>query len=805
MMILSELPTQALAESIKENPDVGPAITGNLAMASTSDTPLYMLGDVNGNGIVDPNDATLIARYCADLDQLTEIQKLAADVNGNGVIDPNDATLIARYCTGLEDLPLPVPTGLICTSVTDRSVTLAWNHVAKVIAYEVLYNDVVLSATSGAITISGLEVDTEYSFTVRAVNEKSAGKLSPPLIVKTLQTSSSDNAEYTFDIVNDEEYTLAMTAKSVSSFDTTVFVVTYDSTQLSLVDFAAQTKEIDIRLGKIDGTDLEILSIDDGTVEFITSKSLPDGKAWSGPLTFLKFKALGDGKATIEFNKKTTELSEIQNSNIKELTESVMLDDDSSDTGITMLEKTDDETPIEDNEIISGNVTKDENDNSLNEPPNPEDVRNYSDDNDTFTEEVQENVFDDETEPYVDLSLASAALATDDILEIDVEYPSAAYVYCQGSNEIINLNTGSLTYEENIIKLPGRNGLDLDITVQYNSSTIDVGSIGTMPHLQLARGWTIKKDRINGMRLELANGSSYTMRSNGKTNGFYEYRLENYTLDDMTLKEATTSDKTAFRGSAYVLSFKDGKKEYFDSGGRLIVEADKNNNSIKYVYSGPDNSRLKTEITDSVGNVITMEHGREPGEINRYRTVFTLPDGKNIIYHEDGPRDSYPNQITKKENQLGEITRYYYTQKSSSYFNSIARCVHNDYITPYTNTQVVQDGTGSSEMLFLGAIWYPTGLRTNYTYHTKIGSYGDVGLVMYNVISSRYETIGNTVYNKETYTYSNNNYTGYPLTKKNTKQYFYADAKYKATSSSHYRYYDYNWRFRSDKSICTIK
>ena len=59
------------------------------------------VGDVNGDGVISANDATLIMRYVAKL--ISEINESVADVNGDGVISANDATLIKRYVAKLID------------------------------------------------------------------------------------------------------------------------------------------------------------------------------------------------------------------------------------------------------------------------------------------------------------------------------------------------------------------------------------------------------------------------------------------------------------------------------------------------------------------------------------------------------------------------------------------------------------------------------------------------------------------------------------------------------------------------------
>ena len=59
--------------------------------------PTYTLGDVDGDGKVDINDATLVQKIAAEMIVPTEIQKKAADVNRDGSVDINDATLIQKF------------------------------------------------------------------------------------------------------------------------------------------------------------------------------------------------------------------------------------------------------------------------------------------------------------------------------------------------------------------------------------------------------------------------------------------------------------------------------------------------------------------------------------------------------------------------------------------------------------------------------------------------------------------------------------------------------------------------------------
>lgn len=66
-----------------------------------------LLGDVNGNGMLQINDATAIVNYNAGINNDPELSDTssdtfkAADVNGNGMLQINDATAIVNYNAGL--------------------------------------------------------------------------------------------------------------------------------------------------------------------------------------------------------------------------------------------------------------------------------------------------------------------------------------------------------------------------------------------------------------------------------------------------------------------------------------------------------------------------------------------------------------------------------------------------------------------------------------------------------------------------------------------------------------------------------
>jgi hypothetical protein len=65
------------------------------------------IGDVNLDGSISIDDSTLIQNYIAEIEELTDDQKLRADVNNNGEVDINDALFIGQFVYGTRET-LPV-------------------------------------------------------------------------------------------------------------------------------------------------------------------------------------------------------------------------------------------------------------------------------------------------------------------------------------------------------------------------------------------------------------------------------------------------------------------------------------------------------------------------------------------------------------------------------------------------------------------------------------------------------------------------------------------------------------------------
>lgn len=61
----------------------------------------YILGDIDGNKIIDASDALMVLKHAAKLISLDENQLLSADTDGNGTINATDALTILKYASKL--------------------------------------------------------------------------------------------------------------------------------------------------------------------------------------------------------------------------------------------------------------------------------------------------------------------------------------------------------------------------------------------------------------------------------------------------------------------------------------------------------------------------------------------------------------------------------------------------------------------------------------------------------------------------------------------------------------------------------
>ena len=243
---------------------------------------------------------------------------------------------------------------------------------------------------------------------------------------------------------------------------------------------------------------------------------------------------------------------------------------------------------------------------------------------------------------------------------------SAAY-YNNNKQEVeVDERTGQVTLRQTDYSLPGRNGLDLELTRIYRSGQASYYNIYTKRDNTAWINYvesdpskvdflSIYEKRYNigvGMRfsfptielkggylyLHSESGAVYTL--NSKASGYY---VVGHNLEDIQVMRSTeysTGGKTSY----FVLIEKDGKKTYFDNNGYVLGIVNRYGDQIQFEYDTyelPIGSRqLIKKITDTVGRVVSFDYHWDSsynvpasGDLqHKFDTTVTLPDGNMLVY-----------------------------------------------------------------------------------------------------------------------------------------------------------------------------
>ena len=97
------------------------------AVSATAQAVEFVLGDVNGDGIVSISDVTAIQRHLAQLEQIPEEKLNAAMVNDGKTLTISDATTIQRKLAEMIDrFPVEEQTDEMKMFINSTSVTVEW-------------------------------------------------------------------------------------------------------------------------------------------------------------------------------------------------------------------------------------------------------------------------------------------------------------------------------------------------------------------------------------------------------------------------------------------------------------------------------------------------------------------------------------------------------------------------------------------------------------------------------------------------------------------------------------------------------
>lgn len=279
--------------------------------------------------------------------------------------------------------------------------------------------------------------------------------------------------------------------------------------------------------------------------------------------------------------------------------------------------------------------------------------------------------------------------------------------------ESIDPVTGSLTWKTNNIHLPGRDGLDLDIGVMYQSNYAfsymryynNSGDLKKYNYLtsryDLGQGWSFQFPSVQHadggyMYYHTGDGTIYRVDfSSTGTSDSYTHLIGYQGKDIQFIKEtgagAFSNGQTT---SQYYLEYTSKKREYFAADGRLLGIVDRYGNTITFshkdrtTYDGKVNKMISS-ITDTIGRKVVFEYETTlqndtgaifPGE----KIIVTVQDlagayVQSVSYDKrryslslNGEPDGYAPYLKYITNQNGEESQdFLYESKSGrfSYFS----------------------------------------------------------------------------------------------------------------------------------------
>lgn len=398
----------------------------------------------------------------------------------------------------------------------------------------------------------------------------------------------------------------------------------------------------------------------------------------------------------------------------------------------------------------------------------------------------------------------------------------------QKTSETIDPATGALTWKFNALSYPGRDGLDMDLGLMYQSSQaksflsakglyLVLNSVrgyeyqNTASYMwqtsnylvdryHLGNGWSFQfpsvQNEEGSMYYHDGQGASYQIKFDQKTGLAVDTnivdppnKLTKFMKDNGSFSNGQTS-------SAFYMQYPDKKREYFNSNGYIIGVVDRYNNKLTYEYGETPNRYI--QITDTVGRKLKIVY--ENAGVEGTITVYSItPDGQqqaeivmknqaqSIAYKDRGTYGTEKKDAIRDVNPVLQNISYVHDNASgqreylwSTTFNYDPRIDEFSYAEKQYNTK-----SGFNAYFLLNEINYPRS-QTYYTYEEKTRNLGPEGMIQDFIVNHRSDEHNKkdgsrktNLVNQVEYTYSGD-YTGYP---NNNPDAIPADYTYSSRSS----------------------
>lgn len=118
-----------------------------------------LLGDVQGNGVVDAGDASLVLQAAVDLITLNSVQIAAADVDASGTVDAADASLILQHVVGaIDKFPAEEGSAAFAKSLPDADASLNWGELTPIDGSDSYQLPIMISGSDRPVTAGQMTI-----------------------------------------------------------------------------------------------------------------------------------------------------------------------------------------------------------------------------------------------------------------------------------------------------------------------------------------------------------------------------------------------------------------------------------------------------------------------------------------------------------------------------------------------------------------------------------------------------------------------------------------------------------------------
>src|SRR3989344_2209282 len=196
----------------------------------------------------------------------------------------------------------------------------------------------------------------------------------------------------------------------------------------------------------------------------------------------------------------------------------------------------------------------------------------------------------------------------------------------------IDKNTGAARVTYPIVIPPGRNKVQPDLDLIYNSQDSEVGSI-------FGEGWSISIPHIELMNktgIDTLYGATSTKYFASSIDG--ELATTTVSTNYIARTDSGSFNKYTFSSNTWIMVDKNGAEYEFGTASSS-QQADPNNASNIHRW-------MLNEVTDKNGNIITYSYFKDAGQIYPSSTIYTSNGGSTGIFQVDFSRTTSTNNAT---------------------------------------------------------------------------------------------------------------------------------------------------------------